>query len=61
MIQTAPLKASFMVLSIVGFLASVYLVSDWWPQMAFAFAVVFVLMFIASLVSMTYAPLKEYR
>tara|TARA_B100000315_G_scaffold119189_1_gene109223 strand:+ start:2230 stop:2415 length:186 start_codon:yes stop_codon:yes gene_type:complete len=61
MIPIAPLKSSFMIISIIGFLLSIYLVSNIWPQMGFAFAVVFVLMFIASLISMTYAPLEDYK
>jgi|ETN02SMinimDraft_4_1059925.scaffolds.fasta_scaffold142237_2 hypothetical protein len=56
--KVVPLKASFMIISIVGFLLSVYLVDNVWPQMAFAFATVFVLMFIAALISMSKVPIK---
>ncbi len=59
-VQVAPLKASFMIIAIVGFFISVYMVADLWPQMAFAFATVFVLMFIASLIAMTKAPVGKY-
>lgn len=48
----APLKASFMFISMVGFVASVLLVRKWDPNWAFAFAVIFVLMFIASIIVM---------
>jgi hypothetical protein len=61
MINIAPLKTSFMAASIIGFFVSVYWVSKVWEQMAFAFAILFVLMFVASLISMTYAPLRAYR
>ena len=49
-----------MIIAIGGFFISVYMVADLWPQMAFAFATVFVLMFIASLIAMTKAPVGKY-
>ena len=56
----APLSGSYMITSIVGFLISVYIVpksgipnaTTW----SFTFVLFFTLMFIASLISMTYAP-----
>lgn len=52
----APLKASFLFASIVGFLFSVLMVRKWSVTWAFAFALVFVLMFIASMISMRWSP-----
>lgn len=48
----APLKASFLFISMVGFLFSVIYVREYSIDWAFAFGLVFVLMFIASFVSM---------
>ena len=51
--KVAPLKASFMVTSLVGFLVSVIYVQQFSLTWAVAFAFIFVLMFIASMLSMT--------
>ena len=59
-----PLSSSFMLTSIIGFLLSAF----WVPTLpyesavdfAFAFGLVFTLMFIASLISMTYSPFSEH-
>jgi uncharacterized membrane-anchored protein len=53
----APLKGSFMVAAIIGFLVSAYYVGA--NSYGYAFMLVFVLMFIASLISMGKAPIKE--
>ena len=50
--RVAPLKASFMFISMVGFLISVIYVAEYSVDYAFAFGLVFVLMFIASFISM---------
>jgi multisubunit Na+/H+ antiporter MnhB subunit len=55
----APLKTSFMVASIIGFLVSAIWIAKYWPSYGFAFALVFTLMFVASMVSMTYASVSE--
>ncbi len=55
--HAVPLKSSFMVLSIIGFLITAYLVPS--GDYKIAFMVVFVAMFIASMVSMTKAPTGE--
>ncbi len=55
----APLPSSFMLTAIIGFLISVILVYPYSMQWGFAFAIVFVLMFAASLISMTHAPVGE--
>jgi hypothetical protein len=55
-----------MLASILGFLTSAFYIPtlvDIWPSAidyAFAFGLVFVLMFIASIISMTYSPYTEY-
>lgn len=51
-IDEGPLTAGFMLASIAGFFVSVYLVWEYSPSWGFAFATAFVVMFIASLVSM---------
>jgi len=48
----APLSKSFFVTSIIGFLISVLFVWDAYPSYGFAFAFVFLMMFVASLISM---------
>ncbi|MBI4147535.1 hypothetical protein HY494_02695 [Candidatus Woesearchaeota archaeon] len=55
--HAVPLKGSFMVLSIIGFLITAYLVPS--SDYKIAFMIVFVAMFIASMVSMTKAPSGE--
>jgi len=59
--KIAPLPGSFMFISIVGFLVSAYLIDtlSWKVTMLIFFAT----MFIASFISMTYAPVpeKEFR
>ena len=57
--EFVPLKSSFMVISILGFIISAVVVYDISPKFGFAFALVFVLMFVASIISMTYAPVAE--
>ena len=54
-----PLKSSFMAASILGFLITVYLIYPESPDYGLAFMVVFSAMFIASLISMTRAPMVE--
>ncbi|MEW5896531.1 MAG: hypothetical protein AB1668_02460 [Nanoarchaeota archaeon] len=53
--HAAPLKGSFMVLSILGFLISAYLVSN--ISYKIAFMLIFAAMFVASIISMTKAPM----
>ncbi len=54
-----PLKGSFMIISILGFLITVYLIYPASGDYGIAFMVVFIAMFIASLISMTKAPERE--
>lgn len=55
----APLKASFAATSIIGFLVSVILIPKFSETWAFTFAIVFLIMFIAAMLSMTKAPIPE--
>jgi hypothetical protein len=55
----APLKGSFMVFAILGFLISGYIVFPESSNFGIALMLVFAAMFIASLVSMTKAPVIE--
>ena len=55
--HAVPLKGSFMVMSIIGFLITAYLIDD--VTYKTTFMIVFIAMFIASLVSMTKAPTGE--
>jgi len=54
--RVSPLKASFMFISMVGFLISVVYVTEYSIDWAFAFGLLFTCMFIASLISMQYGP-----
>ncbi|MBU0460570.1 MAG: hypothetical protein KKH52_04680 [Nanoarchaeota archaeon] len=57
--KAAPLKGSFMVTAILGFLISAYWVYPQSQRYAIAFMLVFAAMFVASLISMTKAPANE--
>ena len=57
--HAAPLKASYMVTSILGFLISLYWVYPQSERFGIVFMLVFTLMFIASLISLTKGPLVE--
>lgn len=59
--HAAPLKGSFMVTAILGFLISAYWVYPQSISYGVAFMLVFVAMFVASLISMTKAPVVEVR
>ncbi|MAH33192.1 hypothetical protein CL615_02260 [archaeon] len=52
----APLTGGFMVTSMVGFLISAIYVFPRSRTWGFTFSIFFVLMFVASLISMTYGP-----
>jgi hypothetical protein len=56
MIKYAPLSGGFMISSIVGFFVSSIYIADFSLNWGFALAIVFVIMFIASIISMTKAP-----
>jgi hypothetical protein len=57
--HAAPLKGSFMVLAMLGFFVSAYLIYPRSVNYGITFMIVFVLMFVASLISMTKAPVVE--
>jgi hypothetical protein len=59
MYKVAPLSGGFFLFSIFGFLISTIYVMDISETWGFAFALLFVLMFIASFISMTKAPIDE--
>jgi len=54
--KVAPLTGGYMITSIVGFLISAIYVYDMSNKWGFTFALFFMLMFISSLISMTYGP-----
>lgn len=56
MIKYAPLSGGFMIASIVGFFVSSIYIAGLSLNWGFALSIVFVLMFIASIISMTKAP-----
>ena len=59
--EWAPLSAGFMLTSMLGFLISIWLVMDMSTTWGFTFAFFFVIMFFASLISMTKAePIPEH-
>ena len=61
--HAAPLKSSFMLIAIMGFLISAYYVYtlpyEQSTSYGFSFMLVFTAMFVASLISMTKAPVSE--
>jgi len=54
-----PLNSGFMVIAVLGFFISAYLVYPSSLNWGIAFMLVFVTMFVASLISMTKAPLVK--
>jgi hypothetical protein len=54
--KVAPLTGGFMITSIAGFLISTFYIYGASQKWGFTFGLFFVLMFIASLISMTYGP-----
>ena len=52
----APLSGGYMITSIVGFLVSAFYILPKSKTWGFTFVLFFTLMFIASMISMTYAP-----
>ncbi|MBS3131765.1 hypothetical protein J4212_05005 [Candidatus Woesearchaeota archaeon] len=52
----AHLSGGFMIAAIAGFLISVYYIDNFSRKWSFAFALFFTLMFVASVISMTYGP-----
>ena len=59
MARAAPLNTSFLTVSMIGFLVSALYVPKFSQTWAFAFGLVFTLMFVASLISMVKATPDE--
>jgi hypothetical protein len=58
--KVAPLPGSMMVMSIIGFILS-YNIFKSYPSWGFAFMIVFAIMFISTIISMTYAPIENFN
>ncbi len=58
-VKYAPLKTSFLVISMIGFLVSSLYISKISRTWAFAFGLLFTLMFVASLIAMVKATPDE--
>ena len=54
--NVAPLSGGYMITSIVGFLISVFYILPNYKTWGFTFVLFFTLMFVASMISMIYAP-----
>tara|TARA_Y100000034_G_C6868523_1_gene396119 strand:+ start:1012 stop:1236 length:225 start_codon:yes stop_codon:yes gene_type:complete len=59
--EAVPLKGSFMITAILGLFISIYWVMPQSVPYGFSFIIVFVAMFIASLISMTKAPVVNRK
>ena len=59
MYRAAPLPSSFMLMSMIGFLISSMMVYPRDKTWGFAFCLIFIIMFIASIISMTYADISH--
>ncbi|HLG24860.1 MAG TPA: hypothetical protein VI564_08070 [Candidatus Nanoarchaeia archaeon] len=55
-LNVAPLSAGYMLTSLVGFLVSAFYIMPNSATWGFTLLLFFILMFVASLISMTYAP-----
>ena len=58
-LKAAPLSSGYMLMSMLGFIISVLVVMDLSRSWGLALALIFALMFIASMISMTHAPALE--
>ena len=54
--NVAPLSGGYMITSMVGFIISAYYVYDISNRWGLTFLIFFTLMFVASMISMTYGP-----
>ena len=55
----APLPSSTLLIAIIGFFVSVIYFMKRWPSFGFSFALIFTILFIASMLSLTYAPERD--
>jgi len=60
-LNVAYLSGSFMITSILGFLISAIYVYPGSKRWGFTFAIFFVLMFVAAMISMTYGPDRSMK
>ncbi len=58
MVKYVPLGNGFFITSIIGFFLSVFFIAEYSVEWAMAIGLVCIMMFIASFVSMTRAPIK---
>ncbi len=58
MYRVVPLSAGFMLTSILGGIISAFYIYPRSRAFGFSFFVIFTLMFVASMISMTYAPIE---
>ena len=59
MFKVAPMHSSFMLISMAGFILSAFFINDpIFKSWAWAFLVVFILMFISTMISMSKAPIE---
>jgi len=59
MAKIAPLRSGFLVTSMIGFLVSVLYIPQFSKTWAFAFGIVFTIMFVASMISMVRGAPEE--
>jgi len=58
--KTAPLSGSFFIIAIIGLIGTAFFM-DKYPTWSFTFAIVFAIVFVASLISMKNAPLSGLK
>lgn len=58
--KTYPLSGTFLITAIIGFIISAYFIYDLSEAWGFTFCLFFVLMFIASMISLTKAAIPEH-
>ncbi|MEM3374318.1 MAG: hypothetical protein QXE31_03795 [Candidatus Woesearchaeota archaeon] len=58
--QYAPLSGAFMATSILGLMISIFFVYKHYPDWGITFSIVFGIMFISSIISMTVADPEEF-
>lgn len=61
MAKIAPLSGGFMLTSVVGFAAAYFFIYDISASWGMTFMIFFVIMFVASIISMTHAPMPEHK
>lgn len=57
--KAAPLSSGFLFVGLIGFIASLYLFDNLGPTWGFTAVLFFIIIFIASFISMTYASPEE--